>query len=206
MKKWIFLVLIFLGGCTSSYNLTFDDNNITEKIMVELPNTSDNKEAVLRDFYPLHMNNNVVYNKDIKYVDDIIKLDLNYTYTSKDFINSDLLNLCFRYKDIDIDNDSYYYLKLSQFFPCVTAKEFDINIITNNKVLVNNADKISGNKYIWHITEENRDSFMLEIKIAKGVKANNYSNMLIYIFLGAFVIFIIFMVIFLKKSNKRNII
>ena len=206
MKK-IFLLILFVNilvGCTPSYNLTFEDDKVIEKISLELPNTPDNNSLINNDFYPLHSNEDIIYNKNVKITDENIFLNLDYTYSSYDFNNSNILNLCFHYKDLDLNNKDYYYLKLNQFFPCVTANEFDINIITKNKVLMNNADSVKGNTYTWHVTEDNKDDLSIEIKIAKGQKAFD-NSIIIYVLFGIIVVIIIFTIRwFINKRKVRN--
>ena len=92
---------------------------------------------------------------------------------------------------------------------CVSDFNFDINIITNNKVISNNADEVNNNKYTWHLSEDNKDNFKLKIKIAKGVYSDNgltNSKVISYVILGligiAIIIFIGVTIKYVKNKNK----
>lgn len=87
---------------------------------------------------------------------------------------------------------------------CFYGQEFDINIITKNKVLMNNADSAKGNTYTWHVTEDNKDDLSIEIKIAKGQKAFD-NSIIIYVLFGIIVVIIIFTIRwFINKRKVRN--
>lgn len=168
------LLLFLLTGCQKEYSLIIDDNKIVEEFNATFPDNEENNERIMLNFFPIHADNDEIYNKKISKEDGMIKLHLDYTYEPKSFSNSNLVNECFVDKKVIVDNEKYYYFELKQFTDCITDHNVDINIITDNKVLSNNADKVKGNKYIWHLTEDNKDNFNLEIKIAKGVKKGNF--------------------------------
>ena len=209
MKKYKFFVLIIgiftLVGCSSEYNLIISDNEITEDINVVILDNQETSNNFDLDFYPLHSNFDEIYEKNIIKENDFIRLNLKYNYSPQDFSNANSFNECFHDKEVVLNNEDYYYLKLSEFYPCVTASEFDINIITDNKVLMNNADIVKGNKYTWHVDENNKADLLIEIKIAKGIKAYNNSKLISYIVIGSilFILFVV-MIVFFKKSNGRN--
>ena len=82
----------------------------------------------------------------------------------------------------------------------------DINITTNNKVLDNNADEIKDNKYIWHLTDDNKSTFKLEMKIDKNnySKSSNKSLFYTVVLVVVTVVIIILAIYLIIKRNKSN--
>ena len=198
----IFLIVILLSGCHKEYYLYINDDKITEKFDIVLPYSEDNIERLNLNYYPLHANENQLYEKEIQKNGDMINAHFEYEYSPRNFVNTNSINQCFEDKEIIVDNEDYYYLKLGNMQNCMDDYDLSINIVTNNKVLSNNADKKRGNKYIWNLNNENKDQFNLEIKIAKGVKRVNY-------FLIAFAVLGIIALVFListvvRKSKENN--
>lgn len=211
LKKYLFLVLIaiFLSGCSKEYNLTITDDEFIEEVNVTLLDNVDNKKIVDNDYYPLHANTEETYEKKIDSNDGYLKLNLKYRYKKEDFANANSVNQCFNERKIFLNDEEYYYLELKEMTDCVSDFNFDINIITNNKVISNNADEVNNNKYTWHLSEDNKDNFKLKIKIAKAVYSNNgltNSKVISYVILGligiAIIIFIGVTIKYVKNKNK----
>ena len=199
----ILLLVILVTGCKKQYNLYVKNDKIIEEIDVEVINDDDNSDLLKLNYYPLHANEEEIYNKEIKEEKNILKAHFDYTYKPYDFVNSNSVNDCFKNKQIIVDNEDYYYFKLSTLKQCMNYFNLDINIITDNKVLANNADKVRGNKYTWYLREKNKEDFEIEIKISKKEKRDNNT---VFVILGslAIVIVIISLIYFLYKNSKSN--
>ena len=178
IKKCFILtaLLMLLTGCTINYNLTIDNNSVSESISGSV----DKNEYELEDgdtglnlFYtlikkdvPALVSGDSLYNKDITETDNGI--NYNYTYTYRNNIDkARVINECFENHYID-ETDEYYNIKLSGGFYCLYSNKIDINVISNYEVLNNNAKKVNGNKYTWTIDNSNNVDIMLTV--SKTVK------------------------------------
>ena len=198
------LFIILLTGCQREYYLTVDDNKIVENFDVVLTNNDDNNARLSLDYYPIHADNNVIYNKTVTKENGMINAHFEYVYKPQKFVNANSVNQCFEDREIIVDEEKYYYFKLGKFKNCMNDSNIDIIIITDNKVLKNNADKVNDNKYIWYLRDENKENFNLEIKIAKGKKRNKF--LVSYIIIGAIVlcVILIFAISLISKNRKSN--
>ena len=200
----ILLFTILLAGCSKEYYLTVEDNRIIEEFDTVIEDNVENNERLNLNYYPLHADDETIYKKTIKRENNMLKVHFSYSYNPKKFAYANSINQCFEKKEVIVDNDKYYYFKLEGFKACISDYDLNINIITNNNVLTNNADKINGNTYTWYLKEDNKDNFNLEIKIEKGAKNNN-ANIISKIFIITLVFAIIIAVIvLLSKKRKSN--
>lgn len=201
------LIVIVVSGCTSSYNLIIDDDTFKEEININIENelyqyypfSEDNIEFKQ---YPLYNNNVDVYNTKVIDNDNDKDVILTYSYSPSDFSNSNTINICFENHEFLFD-DKYYEFNLNGHFNCLYEENININVITNNKVVSNNADSVNGNVYTWHINQENKDNISIEIKIKKG---GDFPEVLIAIIaIGIIIIGVLITYrIFKKKNNERN--
>ena len=199
----LFLV-VFLTACQKEYNLFVEDDKITEEFNIIVPDNDENNERLRLNYYPLHANDDVFYEKRFIKENKNINATFKYSYEPIEFVNANSINQCFDSKEILVDNEDYYYFKLEKLRDCMTDYNININIITDNKVLSNNANKVSGNKYTWYLTNNNKDTFNLEIKIAKGKKNNDIDIKYIIIISTVVILLIIFLAYFLHKKQKSN--
>ncbi len=198
------ICLFFFTGCTQQYNLIITDEMIKENINVKLENTDENKSLVLQNFYPIHADINKIYQKKITEDSQFINVNLSYNYSPTDFSSANSFNECFTNKKMILNNKEYYYFELSGVTNCITNYNLDINIITENKVIFNNADKRNGNKYIWHIDPNNKNDFNLKIKIQKDSHNFSIVNYIPYIIFAFIVTIVIILVVVILKKIKRN--
>ena len=185
-----------------------ENDKITEEFNISGDKNEENLQRYNLDYFPLHANEKVKYDKKMNTDKNLLKAHFNYTYKPSEFVNANTINECFGTKEIIVDEDEYYYFKLQNLKSCMSDYNIDINIITKNKVLENNADEVSKNKYTWHLTDENKDEFNLEIKIDKTKNNNAIETSFskvglisIIIVIGIIVI-LSFLIIKRKKSNK----
>ena len=189
-RKYIIplFVIFLITGCSSSYNLKISDDSFEEEIYANFDNVviypaSDGIESddqvtpfITSDHYPIYGNNDIIYEKFVNNDDNSVIL--KYKYDPKDFEKANSLRLCFENVKYEITDD-YYFFDLSGSFYCLSSDELNINIITNNKVLDNNADFTKGNTYSWTINKDNVDDVHINIKIRKG---NNFDFYVLLLF------------------------
>ena len=89
---------------------------------------------------------------------------LHYDYDFKNLFNANSLNKYFYNRNIKVDDD-YILISLKDMSGFAPNVDFDIVIKTENKVVSNNADKIKGHSYIWHVDGNNKEKMDIEIKI-----------------------------------------
>ena len=203
MNKFKFVILLvimfILSGCNGSYNLYIDNNYFSEDIKIDTLNLSS--DIINRNYYPFNYDLTKVYERKNIKDNGISILNLRYKYSFEEFLNSTAYITCFLNRKYE-NNKDYYYIYLNDLVECYYGQDFDINIITKNKVLMNNADSVNGNTYTWHVTEKNKDNLTIEIKIAKGKLANDYSY-ITYILFGIIVLGVI--IVIRKFMNKKEI-
>ena len=200
----VFIVaILLLVGCQKEYTLTISDDKIVEEFDLVVPNTDENEELINLNYYPLHANDEVLFTKNVKDEGEFFNVHLEHTYIPEEFSNANSINECFVNKEVILDNEDYYYIKLEKLTKCMTDYEFNVNIITNNKVLSNNADKVDGNKYTWYLNDENKDNFNLEIKISKSKKINN-SNLIKIVGFAIVVIVVAILMLYLAIKRKKS--
>lgn len=215
---FVFLCLFILSGCTSIYELKIEGNEFNETITTyiypgdreydmslfeDTLDYGDRIEAFInRDSYPFFENYDIIYDKNIEKIENYEKVQLKYKYTAEEFKKSNAINLCFHNFDFEEEEDKYI-INLSGYFYCLYNNEsLDIIIETKNKVFENNANEVDGNKYIWHINQENYKDIDIKINMS-----NKKSNTLLYLITIAICLAMILFIISLiikrrKESNK----
>lgn len=177
-KKILVLLLItfifFLTGCDAKYEMEIKNSKITENISVSIPSKYTEKE----------INENIDYfgiNSDSAYNQKIVKKD-NESIISlsgkklkiSDFFNSSdsFVNKCYNKVSFVLE-DGKYYIGTSKGFKCLTYEYMELNNVTINiktyhKVYDNNADKVSGNTYTWHINKDNISTSNILFVVSKN--------------------------------------
>lgn len=188
MKKIIFLSMtcLLLTGCTVNYNLEIDDmyfkETITGNVLKSEMKNDENKTDV--NLFDLLINNdqealqdgsNTLYEKTITEKDNSIDYNYEFTYNENSISNSRILNSCFENFEFKNEENEYYLITYGEFY-CKYSDEIKINIKTDNKVNIHNANKEKDNTYTWIINNENVDNFELNMVIDKNEKQDKNSN------------------------------
>lgn len=221
MKKIILFICLFLTGCSANYNISVDNDYITESIDLAVDNSSLPSQGfneITSDKNSVYLGKNKYY--DVKYeIDEYNFLNAHYKYKHKidDFINGRVINWCYHDKEV-INNDEYIIIDFKGPFDCAnreaqTPLEFaDINIITDLEVVKNNADKVNGNKYIWQVDGENYVKKPIYIKMKKKTTINGFLNKqkdnsmfkFALVILSLFVVGFVLYLYFRRKYTKKN--
>ena len=175
-KSIIILTLLFLTGCTTTYTLTIDKNNINEKIeVVDTTSSTRTVTDIMNNYkkkFPVYNIEDVIdeddlyqtydnatyYNQTYNINGSDYHLYYEYTYPIDQYIAANSINYSYDYKDIVYQNNKLKletsspnnYLKYRNIFTGLT-----VNIITDYVVTNNNADNIIGNRYIWYFNKDN---------------------------------------------------
>ena len=185
MKKIIFIVVftILLTGCSSQYNLKFEDGKISEEIVTtisnsDIPKLTPEDEAlglelddpitpfIEMDQYPFADNEDIKYDKTVNKTVSSTIVTLKYDYTLDEYNKSQAKKLCFQSSSFS-DGKTGAFFSASGKFYCLYGDEVQINFTTDRKVTEHNADKVNGNTYTWIINRDNQDNVNIDIKMPK---------------------------------------
>lgn len=217
MKKIlvITLLILFISGCSTTYNLEIGNDSFKENINIKIDKTEIPDESLYEEvesddqitpflegeqpaFFKKRGKN---YNKKVIYYDDYIDVNLSYNYTSKEFYDANSMNSCF--EKFEFDDEENYYIHVYGEFYCLYADEIQINIKTNNKVIRSNSNSVDGNVYTWIINNYNKDDVNIELEVAKGFPWKSIIKYVIIIGL-ALTVFLGVSYYFVKRNKKNN--
>ena len=213
--KWLTLlfILIIMTGCSGEYYLTINDNQMSEKITMNIYESDHKKrqyeadkidiasDFIKKDYYAFFENYDELYNKKILKKNNYTSVILDYDFTMDNYDKSYYINSCFQTKKINQNKDTYI-IELSGNFYCLYGKELNIKVKSYNKVISSNADNVNGNVYTWNINSGNvKDvSIMMKIKIERLF--NNFIRYILIISVS--IIILIVVLIFLRKQKANN--
>ena len=222
MKKSIFVILlvILLTGCTSEYNLTFDNNGFKEEIKVTIPENykpTQTAEEIAAHIeaddqitpfinepqYPFEGDTTIKYDKKSEKSNGNYNITLKHDYTHEEFMKAKTFRTCFKNSYFK-ENKNDYQLHMSGKFFCLYTDKLTINITTNNKVKKHNADEKHGNTYTWHIDKNNIDNVTIDMKISK-TSGFVMPILEIAIGVGAVVILVMLGIAFMKLKNRSSV-
>lgn len=214
MKKIIFVfICLLVCGCTTSYNLEIKEGSFNESIDIKIsksliPEKTENPEIELDDQITpfleeetsaLFSTPEVYYNKEVKDFSDYYDVKMSYEYLPSEFKDSNSLNLCF--DKFEFNDEENYYIHGYGTFYCLYSDEMTISITTKNDVIINNADVVKGNTYIWNINGRNKNNVDIEFEVSKKISYMKYVK---YFLLIAVVIAAIYLINKLLTRNKIN--
>lgn len=215
MKKIIFIFfLLFLSGCTATYQLTLDDNKITEKLTLIETNSllfdvkNDSGWALREIFESLTINDEFAEeNYSIKSLNNDNQLGVEYySNKTKKIINSSALNQCYINPQMT-ESENIVKINTGSDFKCYeyynTLDTVKVIFKTNHKVISSNADIVEGNKYIWNITKDGNKQ--IEISYDKTVINKNSMTIIIISVIVVLVILSIYYFISVKRKNENQI-
>lgn len=212
MKKMLFLLFVlFLSGCSATYNLEIKNSKFNEKIEIDASKESELNYFKNNDLYSIMSNYNN-FHKYNKKIENSLKAHLSYNYNFDEYKNATVLNSCFNAYSIIKEKD-YYILSTSTGLKCVKEENsvllnnLKIVIKTNHKVIKSNADKIDKYTYIWNIDQKNYDTKEIYLKFYQDKYVFNYNNeftikMLILSSIVVVLLLVIFIII--KKVKKAG--
>lgn len=216
MKKILFLIMIcfLLTGCTVNYNLEIENNSFKETITGSVLNSEIENDRNATDInmynYLINSpqrvfknNDNILYNKELNQLENLIDYEYSYNFSKDNFINSRILNECFE-KFSFKEEDNKYYISVSGDFKCSYTNDTYINITTEHKVNANNADSKKNNTYTWIINKDKTEDLNLFITIDKD-STNSTSTWNVFKTFGLIILVILSGIcIFVMKKKEQN--
>lgn len=222
MKKLKYLVILviplFLCGCDVTYTIEVNDENITENILV-----LDDKDKY--ESNPFEINQSHVaftsasltpyyYKQSEISNDDYYGINLDYQYDISDYKRSQILNSC--YTDINIENNEDTISINATGFRCLNyayekIDNIRINLITDNEIVMENADQKEDNVLSWFVNENNYSDHEINVEIKKKGEERDYGFLdnlkpLGWGLVGIIIIAcLIFLIIFIKQKKNNKI-
>lgn len=219
MKRKIIILattLILLTGCSATYNLYLDKNNITERTYIY----DSTKKLEGLEYYDMDKGNEIsidlyanevaAFENNFKYEKEEIKTNngnnfgyrYNTSYKYNEFNKLSAVAAC--YDKIEIKNDGNISVKTSNEFKCFDKysllEDVTIRIHYTGKVLNTNADKVENDIYIWKITKDNYKNSGI-IFTAEKVKTKIFSTFQI---VGLIILTILIVITYLLYKRKNS--
>lgn len=232
MKKTLFLLgLVFmLSGCTVNYDLEIFNEEYKEKITINSVDVTSDMEKRFTYEIPVHFDEPKVDSiETTKKIAEVVYYEKNkitkettneYVYTHnfkmEDYYKSYFVNSSFDffavyYNDKD-DNEkdlvtisTNFKMKIFETYPDID--EININIKTNHKVKLSNADSNSNFTYTWKYTKDNYKDKAIQLVLYKDKYVFNYDGKLyrVLIMFGSITVLVLTTcVILIRKSKKAN--
>jgi len=219
-KKIITIMsIIALTGCTAEYNLKFEENKITETVIIKATTEEENNGF-------RYLEENEVYSiidqrQQEKYEKEIIKENQNklgkftYEYNFGNYKKS-RFSSCYDAYTLTQDN-GITSLSTSNEFKCMVYNynkidSLELNIETEYNVIENNADKVEGKKYTWYINDSNKDNKPIKFKydtksLEKKQKSRktNYKDILLFTVITAAIAITIVLLITIRHKRVNKI-
>ena len=215
MKKiYLFVLTILLTGCSSTYNITVDENKIDEHLKISIPTNLVNENTLQEQLEAQLGNYNIDYTND----SNNYYVDYTNNYDIGNYFDSKLINLCYDTSSNKI-TDQQIKITTSSQFRCIYMDDgvqmdsVDINITTQLKVIENNADEVNKNTYTWHINKNNYQNKPINITIqknktttqtVKSVVSKIPNKEIIILSLGLIIVSIILYRIIKRKQKNIN--
>lgn len=219
MKRKIIILattLILLTGCSATYDLYLDKNNITERTYIY----DSTKKLEGLEYYDMDKGNEIsidlyanevaAFENNFKYEKEEIKTNngnnfgyrYNTSYKYNEFNKLSAVATC--YDKIEIKNDGNISVKTSNEFKCFDKysllEDVTIRIHYTGKVLNTNADKVENDIYIWKITKDNYKNSGI-IFTAEKVKTKIFSTFQI---VGLIILTILIVITYLLYKRKNS--
>ena len=220
---FIFLITLFLTGCTVNVNLELDKTSINEETTIELISSSEDARLLkksFRNYMPIYyedvedeMEDKEIdglkfYNKTEEETENGYKITYTNMFNYSNYKDSTIIKGAFRKYSIDKDSDDEKIIIQTSEEGIKYFNEYDnldkvtINIKTKLKVYQSNADKVDKKKgiYTWEFTKDDyKKSIYLEASSKEYDDSNLFLSLLI--FFAAFVSVII--IVYLLLRNKE---
>lgn len=213
--KFILIItcLLFLSGCTATYEINIKDNKITEKLRLIETNTTLFDKATdtgwtLRETFESLLNNDDEFsqaNYKVKSLNSDNQLGVEYSANNNSVINSSILNQCYINPSV-VEKDGIITIDTGNNFKCYeyydNLETIKVVLKTNHEIISTNADEQDGNTYIWNITKDSNKQIQVsyyEKEIKKSIDIMTVALVLTIIGVIGIIMYLL-----LKKMKKNN--
>lgn len=214
MKKILIIIIsiLFLSGCTATYEVNIKDDKIIEKLTliendVTLFDKKNDTGWTLRETFDSLVNHENEFSKDpydVKSLNTNDTLGIQYTSSSaKSILNSSILNQCYinpKVTTIDgiVTIDTGTNFKCYEYYDNLDT--IKIVFKTNHEVVSTNSTQKDGNSYIWNFTKDSNKNIKISYYESEIQKSINIS----FIIITISIIVILGIIIYLISRKIKN--
>lgn len=227
-KILVILLVLTLTGCTASYSITINDmNDVRESLDVKEDNkdlfdkksdelsgstfreyletdlkwpTPIDKNSEINPLEPIKIEGISYYNKKNISSDSQLGIRYSYNFKTKDFINSNVLNICYEYKYNISDNIATFEttsnFKCFEDYPLLESVKFNLN---SKCQIESNASVKNEGIHIWNI--EKKGNQRIKFTIDCNPKKENF-KIPFSVVIPIYALLIGLVILFLKASYK----
>lgn len=225
---FIFMI-VFMTGCSATYNVTIEDSTIVEDLTVENDFSSNQIKAYIENVVPVSINVGcfIDYDQDdiknteriptVNYYDITSKKDTELNATStvylNEYKNSRIANSLFNKININNYEDKisiYGFNGLVAFDLNPELESVTVNItVKDKKVITNDADKVNNNTYTWIFNRSTNNSKTLYLEMERikqqtqQQQKKERKSFAVYIIIFIFILSCIALIV-LKIKEKKN--
>lgn len=225
MKKNILLLILlipFLFGCNAEYELTINNNEFKEKVIVFGESNSNNLKRIEEELKyptfaresqnidllsPTKKEGSSYYDKKKYEQNGNVGVEYSFSFDSKTIYDSLMINKCYELFSV-INERETIILSTNRENKCFINSKLNsitVNINTNHKVKDSNADSSENNNFFWTINKQNYNNKSIYIELYKNEFITERSN-IAKILLGVIgIAILIFIVIIWMKRKAKNI-
>lgn len=214
------IFMLFITGCTVTYDLNIEDSKIYEKVNLNVDSTFKSRISELskiKQYNHLSGSNTTYYNFSSTESDSGVKLSYDYQYGFENFEESRALSECFSAFNVlnDYEKETFR-ITTSNKFNCLNYNDefvdnVIINIRTNHEVIDHNADKVKDGVYTWEIKSSKLDK-PIDFTIDRNTKdttvedtIKNFGIILMVIGIVSGIGLIVFIFLKIKSKNVNKI-
>jgi len=210
----VIICLLFLSGCTATYEINIKDDKIIEKLrLIETNTTIFDKETdtgwTLRETFQSLLDNDDEFSKSnykVKSLNSDNQLGVEYTSSSSESVlNSSILNQCYTNPKVSVDGD-IVTIDTGNDFKCYEYYEnletVKVVLKTNHKVISTNADEQNGDTYIWNFTKDSNKTINVSYYESDVKKSFNITGIIIVLIIVTLLGGVSYLVV--KKMKSSN--
>lgn len=209
----VIICLLFLSGCTATYEINIKNDKVTEKLRLIETNTAifdvpNDTGWTIRETFESLINRDDEFSKSnykVKSLNKENQLGIEYSSSNNSVLNSSILNQCYINPKVTII-DEIVTIDTGTNFKCYeyydNLETIKIVLKTNHEVISTNADEQDGDSYIWNFTKDSNKEIKVsyyEKVVKNSIDVKNIIIPLIIVGLVGLVAYFIF-----KKMKKSN--
>jgi len=205
--------LLFLSGCSATYEINIKDDKIIENLKVIETNKTifdkvNDAGWTIRDSFNsfLERDEFSVEEYKVRSLENEDQLGIEYSSSaSESILNSSVLNQCYTNPTLN-KVDDIVTIDTGTNFDCYDLYEnldsIKIVLKTNHKIVSTNADLVDGNSYIWNITKDSNKQIV--ISYYDSIVSNSIDYKILILGFSVLVLFGIFIYFVIRKFKKNN--
>ncbi len=189
MKKRLFLIVVlilFLTGCSCTYNLTITDNIYKEEVTIIGEDNNEIKSFNNQWKIPINKeeynigtdpsSDNTTNSKIYEYTLAGNRITFKNDFSESEYMNSSAVSKCYNTLNI-INREDKILISTSSKVICFEKNpplnNVVINITVDKTVISSNADNRTGNTYTWRLNKNNASRKDINLVLDNSTKEND---------------------------------